>query len=344
MVDSMMASGESDALLQISVVIPTRDRPRDLGELLGTILNQSCRPFEVIVVDDSPLNSAKQVVASFSSKFESVGCRLKYVKGNCGGVSAERNLGVEISEGDAILFLDDDALLEQNVVESLATFLKNHPAVLGVQPRILVPTGAMAKDSLGERLQNAVSKALMLTYREENKQAVRKSGMSILPSNLTCVISAQRLLGCGCCFRRQTFRKLAFDTNLKRWSFMEDLDFSYRVYRSNPNALCVLPYTRIVHKLSGESRLPRKLHVYMITIYWSYVFFKDFSRASIQNLIAFLWAAIGRLIAVTGDLIIKRKSKFEWWNLIHVLGSYATALRNLKSILMLRLDFFNMNL
>jgi len=126
-----------DNLPRVSVIVPTRDRSKDLADLLQTILNQSHPPIEVIIIDDSPVGSSKQVAVSFSSKFESVGCKLKYVEGSGDGLPAARNLGVENSEGDAIFFLDDDTLLGQNVVSALATFFKEETVALGVQPKIL---------------------------------------------------------------------------------------------------------------------------------------------------------------------------------------------------------------
>ena len=79
----------------------------------------------------------------------------------------------------------------------------------------------------------------------------------------------------------------------------------------------------------------------MTTIYWFYVFFKDVFESSVLNLSAFLWALTGNLIFVTGGLIVKRKPKHEWWSLIYLLRAYIFAFRNLKEILIVRLDFFN---
>lgn len=333
-----------DNLLRVSVVIPTRDRLKDLANLLLTIFNQSCLPFEVIIVDDSSVCSAKQVVNSFSSKFKSVGCKLKYAKGSNDGLPAARNFGVKISKGDAILFLDDDTLLGRNVVSALATFLSDNLTSVGVQPKILPSPGNISEGGLAEKFDNAVYKALMLVYYDKNKLTVRRSGASVLPNNLTKVISVQRLSGCCCCYRRKVTYESSFDTNLKLWAHMEDLDFSYRVYKKNPQSLYAIPHAKIVHRASEEARLPTKLSVYMTTIYWFYVFFKDVFENSILNLMAFLWALTGNLVINVGKLIIERKPKREWWTLIYLFGSYATALRNLKNIRTARLEFFNKNL
>jgi GT2 family glycosyltransferase len=299
---------------------------------------------EVIIVDDSPVGSVKEVADSLSSRFKSISCTLKYVKGNGDGLPAARNLSAKICEGDAILFLDDDTFLDQNVVSALATFIRGNPKAIGVQPKILFPKRNIGRNALAEKLENAVYKVAMLTYGDENRLAVRKSAASIFPNSLTKVITAQRLSGCCCCYKREVLTRLSFDDNLKRWGFMEDLDFSFRVYKTYPQSLYSIPHAKIIHKLSGEARLPTKLSIYMVTVYWFYVFFKDIFEGSILNLIAFLWALTGNLACILGGLIIKRKPRNEWWGLIYLLESYATAFRNLKNIRMLKLGFFNKNL
>ena len=108
-------------LPRISVVIPTLDRPKDLAELLLTILNQSHPPHEVIIVDDSQTDSGVEIVESFTSRFKSMRCSLRRVKGNGDGLTSARNLGVKYSNGDAVLFLDDDTLLKNNLVHTLSS-------------------------------------------------------------------------------------------------------------------------------------------------------------------------------------------------------------------------------
>lgn len=334
-----------DNLLRVSVIIPTRDRPKDLANLLLTILNQNHPPIEVIIVDDSPKYSAKPVTYSYSSIFESAGYKLKYLKGSGDGLPASRNLGVKHAKGDAILFLDDDTLLsDKNVIKVLADFLKKNSHTLGVQPLITSPTECLQKKVLTNRLENAIYKVFMLTYHKDNKLAVRRSGASIFPNSLTKVIQAQRLSGCCCCFRREVFNQLSFDTNLKRWGFMEDLDFSLRVYKKYKGGLYAIPNARIFHKVSEVARLPTKTKIHMSTIYWFYVFFKDIFEGSLLNLTALVWALMGNLVVAVGGLIIKKKPRQEWWTLIYLLESYVMVFRNLKYVLMRKLDFFNKNL
>jgi GT2 family glycosyltransferase len=329
-------------LPKVSVIIPTRNRPKDLKDLLLTIYNQDYPPIEVIIVDDSSTDLTEKVVISFSSQFKSIGCKLKYIKGNGEGLPAARNIGIKFSEGDIILFLDDDTLLDQNVINALATFFKDNPKAMGVQPNLLSLVNNI-ESNMTRKLKNAIYKVLMLSYYKENELKVRRSGMGIFPINLKKVISTQRLFGCCCCYKREVFNKLTFDTNLKRWAYMEDLDFSYRLYHENPNSLYAIPYAKVIHKVSKEAKLPIKLNIHMKNIYWFYIFFKDIFKGSILNLMAFIWALIGNIIANISSLIIKNESRYKWRSLIYLLESYIIAFKNLKNILMARLDFFNKN-
>ena len=322
-------------------MIPTRNRPKDLSELLLSILSQIFIPFEVIVIDDSPTHSAEQIINSFSTSYKIRNCELKLVKAYGEGLTAARNLGISHFAGDFILFLDDDTLLHKDTLKVLVTYLEENPQILGVQPLIVNSSGKSFAELTN--FENAFCKVMMLSYKAENTLVVRKSGMSISPNYLTKVIPAQRLSGCSC-YKREIFNVLKFDTNLKRWGFMEDLDFSFRLYKLHPGYMSVIPQAKILHKVSKTSRLPAKTNIHMVTLYWFYVFFKDIFRGSFFNLVAFLLALWGNFIMNLSGLVIKKKPRSEWWGFIYLLESYFSAFKNLKALLQLRLDFYNCTL
>ena len=333
---------KTNSLLRISVVVCARDRPNDLAELLYTLLNQTCSPFEVIVVDDSSSSRVREVVQSFQPMFDDV--EINCVRGNHDGLPAARNLGVKVSRGDAILFLDDDTLLRENVLCEFTAFFNTHPNAVGVQGQIR-KSGTESSSAMKRKIRNAVHKALMLFYYEQNKLAVRRSGTSIFPYSypLTSTINAQRLDGCCMCYRAELLEEISFDTNLKRWAFLEDLDFSYRTYKKNLGTMHAIPSAIIAHKKSAKSRLPSRERVYMKTIYWFYVFFKDVIESSILNLIAFLWALTGNLATAVGGVIAKRK-RTRVRELAYLISSYFYAFRHLRGIRRRNLDFFNKQL
>lgn len=91
------------AIREVSVIIPTCNRANLVKRALHSVLEQTFRDFEVIVVDDASQDNTKEVVASFADE------RVKYIKHdkNRGG-SAARNSGIKAAKGKYIAFLDDD--------------------------------------------------------------------------------------------------------------------------------------------------------------------------------------------------------------------------------------------
>lgn len=101
-------SAESVKAPLVSVYIPTRDRPELLKAALASVLNQSHRRIEVIVVNDGGEAGAEALVESFRSDLEP-GQSLVYLynPSSCGAPAA-RNQAIFSAKGDFITGLDDD--------------------------------------------------------------------------------------------------------------------------------------------------------------------------------------------------------------------------------------------
>ncbi|MBT3182847.1 MAG: glycosyltransferase [Deltaproteobacteria bacterium] len=107
----------------VSVIIPTYNRAEFLREAIDSVLMQSMRDFELIIVDDGSVDSISDVVNSFNDS------RLAYVRQVRGGVSSARNLGVLKSSARLIAFLDsDDTWLPEKLSTQVDCFL-SHPDV-----------------------------------------------------------------------------------------------------------------------------------------------------------------------------------------------------------------------
>lgn len=95
---------------RISVIIPTIGRPA-LINALNSVYDQTLKPFEIIIIDDSELQNL-QIPA------------VKLVKtGGLQGVSKSRNLGIDNATGNLLAFLDDDDIWLSNHLESQVNFL-----------------------------------------------------------------------------------------------------------------------------------------------------------------------------------------------------------------------------
>ncbi len=87
----------------VSVVIPTANRSSLLKRAALSVLQQSYRDFECIIVDDASVDDTREVVASFDDS------RIVYLRHDVSRhASASRNTGIKAARGEYIAFLDDD--------------------------------------------------------------------------------------------------------------------------------------------------------------------------------------------------------------------------------------------
>ena len=111
---------------KVSVIIPTHNRPVYLRSAITSVLNQTYKDFEIIVVDDASEDDTEQVVAAFGEP------RIRYFRHETGkGDGGARNTGIAHARGDYIGFLDDD---DQWLPEKLAlqiAVLENSQARVG---------------------------------------------------------------------------------------------------------------------------------------------------------------------------------------------------------------------
>jgi GT2 family glycosyltransferase len=92
----------------ISVVIPTFNRARQVQTALRSVLTQTYRNFEVIVVDDGSTDSTERVVRELVNCRERNEIQVRYIRQPNQGQSVARNRGTEEARGEWIAFLDSD--------------------------------------------------------------------------------------------------------------------------------------------------------------------------------------------------------------------------------------------
>jgi glycosyltransferase involved in cell wall biosynthesis len=103
---------------KISVIIPTYNRRELVREAIASVMAQSYSDFELIVVDDGSGDGTAEVVSEFS--------RVRYVYQPNHGVSAARNHGVALSNGEWIAFLDSDDIWQPRKLEYQLAFFTTH--------------------------------------------------------------------------------------------------------------------------------------------------------------------------------------------------------------------------
>jgi len=92
-----------------SIIIPSYNRASQIVQTLHSLLEQSFKDFEIIVVDDGSTDDTKSVIMPYVEK-----SNLKYIYQENKGVSAARNKGASIANGKYYVFLDSDDEVEKN--------------------------------------------------------------------------------------------------------------------------------------------------------------------------------------------------------------------------------------
>ncbi len=107
-----------------SIIIPTYNRPKQLGLCLGALseLNYPRDRFEVIVVDDGSMVSPEGVISSFNNTL----C-IRFISQKNAGCSVARNKGAALAKGDFLAFTDDDCLPAPDWLRNMAESLARSP-------------------------------------------------------------------------------------------------------------------------------------------------------------------------------------------------------------------------
>ena len=107
----------------VSVIIPAFNSAGLLAETLDSVLGQTYRDLEILVVDDGSTDDTAKVV-------EAYGDQVRYFKqDNWGGPSRPRNVGVQNAGGSLIAIFDSDDLMMPDKIETAVDVFRRHPEV-----------------------------------------------------------------------------------------------------------------------------------------------------------------------------------------------------------------------
>lgn len=104
-----------------SVVIPLYNKERNILKTLMSILNQSYKEFEVVIVNDGSTDNSVKIIETIKDP------RIRLIDQNNQGVSAARNRGILESRYEWIAFLDGDDLWEENHLIEFVKMLELYP-------------------------------------------------------------------------------------------------------------------------------------------------------------------------------------------------------------------------
>ena len=126
----------------ISVIVPVYNVEEYLPRCLESILGQTYRDLQVILVDDGSTDGSSRLCAEFAERDPRIEC----IRTSNSGVSAARNRGLEAAKGRWIGFVDADDYSEAGCYETLVTHLTH-------SDKQIVCCGVRAEDTEGNRIE-----------------------------------------------------------------------------------------------------------------------------------------------------------------------------------------------
>lgn len=106
----------------VSVIIPTHNRCRLLKETIDSLLSQSYKKIEIIIVDDHSTDETYECTSYYVRHYNFI----YYVESDKNGACAARNIGICESHGEYIQFIDDDDLLHEDFLKLRVDALKEN--------------------------------------------------------------------------------------------------------------------------------------------------------------------------------------------------------------------------
>jgi|GEM_PF-549931 hypothetical protein len=201
----------------VSVVIVTRNRNKDLKECVSSYLKSTYKNLEIIIVD----NASRPPVFTLFPKISKV--KLVTSEFNLGAAGG-RNKGLEVSRGDYILFTDDDAVADKEMISYLVDVFKTHSNTGLVQPLIYDKKNKKVLQGAGHDIDLTTGRIKAWGVRE--KDSGQYEGLREVP-----------MCGCVWMVSKEVFKKIG---NYDEDYFIpyEDSDFSIRARKAGFKLYC----------------------------------------------------------------------------------------------------------
>ena len=185
----------------VSVIITTYNRNKFLEQAIVSVVNQTYKNIEILVVDDG---SNENYAEKICNKFQNC---IYYFKNN-GGISSARNYGIQHAKGEFIAFLDDDDLFMSHKIQKQLEILLKYKQYDCVHSSVLV-------------INDNNEETGVVLGASENKVHMRSGYVFWNALGSWCVKSPTPFI------RKRVFDKVLFDDQLQ---VGEDFDFYQRLF------------------------------------------------------------------------------------------------------------------
>lgn len=155
---------------KISVIVPVYNLRQYLYDMLHSLSKQSFGDFEAIIIDDGSEDCSYDIIREFTEKDS----RFKAFRQQNNGVSAARNRGMDIAEGEYIIFFDGDDYIPVHALKSMYSSITAHSCDMAVGIMKTYDSGTLSTNMATKRLAekvmiNACDRDFIKTWSQCNK-------------------------------------------------------------------------------------------------------------------------------------------------------------------------------
>ena len=135
----------------VSIILPVYNAQTHLARCIGSILGQTYKNLELIILNDGSRDQSLPVCEEFRAKDS----RIVLVDKDNSGVSDTRNLGLKLAGGQYVQFVDSDDYIDPDFTERLVSAAEENHADLVIAPyKMVIPAGASKPEQVLEKLQD----------------------------------------------------------------------------------------------------------------------------------------------------------------------------------------------
>lgn len=211
--------------MKYSIIVPVFNRPDEVDELLQSLVGQTLKDFEVVIVEDGSQKPCKDVCDKYTDRLD-----VKYFMKNNSGPGQSRNYGAERANGEYLIVLDSDVVLPEGYLKAVDDELKREPADAFGGPDC-------AHDSFTET-QKAISYSMTSFFTTGGIRGGKKKLDKFYPRSFNMGI------------RRDVYMRLG---GFSKMRFGEDIDFSIRIFKAGCRCR-LFPEAWVWHKRRTDMR------------------------------------------------------------------------------------------
>ena len=158
---------------QFSVIIPLYNKEKSIIGTIQSVIKQTYKDFEIIVVDDGSTDQSLAYVKGILDP------RLTYYEKKNGGVSTARNFGIKKAKGDYIAFLDADDFWDSQYLEKIAETISNQKDALVVASGFRLITDNSSTPITVSNTQRLIKIDNIMEYYSKSKWILNSSSICI---------------------------------------------------------------------------------------------------------------------------------------------------------------------